>query len=46
MCSFPAEGYLYLAQLRALERCHCVDRNVSKAHVEKGRAALEKAISL
>ncbi|KAL2815766.1 hypothetical protein BDW59DRAFT_177528 [Aspergillus cavernicola] len=38
-----AEGYLYLAQYHALQRCNCQIIDESKEHLEKGRAALETA---
>ncbi|KAL5343605.1 hypothetical protein BJX70DRAFT_407270 [Aspergillus crustosus] len=41
-----AEGYLFLAQFHALERCHCVDATLSSEHLNLGRAALEKARSI
>lgn len=43
---FEAEAYLYPAQVYTLERCHCADPNVSKAYLDKGRAALQRANSI
>ncbi|RDW78563.1 putative NF-X1 finger and helicase domain protein [Aspergillus mulundensis] len=41
--SLEAEGHLFLAQLHALERCHCIDSTASKTHLDTGLASLERA---
>ncbi|KAI9376610.1 hypothetical protein BJX61DRAFT_255560 [Aspergillus egyptiacus] len=41
--ALEAEGYLYLAQLHALERCHCLDTAESREHLDQGRMAIEHA---